>query len=420
MSPTATTADIIPILASADMATLVADVYNEDQGPRKGIFLTFQQASKLIAFHLPTKQLDQLFYFKRGFNNRVYLALCNDGSEYVIRLGGRFWDHTKIINEAHALSLARVVLGDVVDVPLFVGTSVEESKVHTDEASRIIPHDYIIMNRLPGVPLDTVWDQLSQEDKKTIVDQAAEIFSRLRSIELTSIGNFVSGSQDEPKVGALMEGGGGPFLRWGEFVAANIQKELGNLTKQESNFAEIMPHLPRIHALLAKVQSGELEKQFAAKANEEGEDTSERPISFLHGDFESRNILVVGTKITGLHDFEFAGGFPAEQEWCAGFEWLFARSEDPYDDSEQQKLMDMTEDEKEIREYFLRVLEERYGLLPYGPGHQEYKVVLYHCQSNIAPWWLPDRERNTWTEHQLQTLKTAATSLDKALTYLGC
>ncbi|KAG0303812.1 hypothetical protein BGZ97_001739 [Linnemannia gamsii] len=418
MSPTTTAAaDVIPILATADEATLIADVYNEAHGPRKGIYLTFQQATRLIAFHLPNKQLDQLFYFKRGFNNRVYLAHCSDGSEYVIRLGGRFWDHTKIINEAQALNLARAALGNIVAVPQFVGTSVEESKVHT-EASRIIPHDYIIMNRLPGVPLDTVWDALSQDDKKTIAAQVAEIFARLRSIKLTNIGNFVEGPQGEPKVGALMEGGGGPFLCWGEFVTANIQKELRVLTRYKSKFPEIMPYLPRIHALLDKVLSGELEKHFEAKATENGEDTSERPISFLHGDFESRNILVVGTKITGLHDFEFAGGFPAEQEWCAGFEWLFARSEDPY--AEQQKLRDMTVDEREIREYFLGILKESHGLLPYGPGHQEYKVVLYHCQSNIAPWWLLDPERNTWTERQVQSLKNAAASLDKALTYLGC
>ncbi|KAK3847016.1 MAG: kinase-like domain-containing protein [Linnemannia gamsii] len=415
-----TTPDLIPILASSDEAALATDVYNENQGPRKGISLTFHQAHRLIEFHLPKKQLDQLFYLKRGYNNRVYLAHCADGSEYIIRLGGRFWDHTKIINEAQALSLARAALRNVADVPLFVGTSVEESKVHTDEASRIIPHDYIIMDRLPGIPLDTVWDHLSKQDKKTIVDQAAEIFSRLRSIELTTIGNFVHGPQNEPQVGALMEGGGGPFLRWGDFISANIKKELRNLAQHESKFAEIMPYLPRIHALLDKVQSGELEKQFEEKAKEQGEDTSERPISFLHGDFESRNMLVVGTKITGLHDFEFAGGFPSEQEWCAGFEWLFARSEDPYDESEQQKMRDMTEDQKEIREYFMTILKEEHGMLPFGPGHQEYKVVLYHCQSNIAPWWLVDPERNTWTEHQVQTLRTAAASLDKALTFLGC
>ncbi|KAG0273535.1 hypothetical protein BGZ95_010666 [Linnemannia exigua] len=415
-----TTPDLIPILASSDEAALVTDIYNENQGPRKGIFLTFHQAHRLIEFHLPNKQLDQLFYFKRGYNNRVYLAHCADGSEFIIRIGGRFWDHTKIINEAQALSLARAALGNAVDVPLFVGTSVEESKVHTDKASRILPHDYIIMDRLPGVPLDTVWDDLSQQDKKTIVDQAAEIFSRLRSIELTTIGNFVQGPQNEPQVGALMEGGGGPFLRWGDFIGANIKKELRNLAKHESKFAEIMPYLPRIHALLDKVQSGLLEKQFEEKAKEQGEDTSERPITFLHGDFESRNILVVGTKITGLHDFEFAGGFPSEQEWCAGFEWLFARSEDPYDESEQQKMRDMTEDQKEIREYFMTTLKERHGMLPFGPGHQEYKVVLHHCQSNIAPWWLVDPDRNTWTEHQVQTLRTAAASLDKALTFLGC
>ncbi|KAF9931981.1 hypothetical protein FBU30_009160 [Linnemannia zychae] len=404
--------DIIPILSTSNEATLIAEVYDENQGPRK--------AQRLIEFHLPNKQLDQLFYLKRGYNNRVYLAHCSDGSEYILRLGGRFWDHSKITNEAQALNLARSALRDVVDVPLFVGTSIEEAKTHTEATSRIIPYDYIIMNRLPGVPLDSVWDDMSQEDKKTIVNQVVDIFSRLRSIELTSIGNFVTGSNNEPKVGALMEGGGGPFSRWGDFVAANIEKEIRILVRYEAKLPEMIQFKPRIHALLEKVRSGELENQFEDKANEEGEDTSERSISFLHGDFESRNMLVVGTKITGFHDFEFAGGFPSEQEWCAGFEWLFARSEDPFDESEQQKLKDMTEDQKEIREYFLRTLKEKHGLVPYGPGHQEYKTVLYHCQVNIAPWWLLDPERNTWTERQVQSLKTAAASLDKALTFLGC
>ncbi|KAF8935881.1 kinase-like domain-containing protein [Dissophora ornata] len=414
------TADIVVIPAAADEATLLADIYTEDQGPRKGIYLTFAKAQSLLEFHLPGKQLDQLSYFKRGYNNRVYLARCTDTSEYVIRLGGRFWDHKKITNEAQALGLARKALIDVVEVPKFVGTSIEESKVHTEESTRIIPYDYIIMSRLPGVPLDTVWDDMPQDDKKVVVDQVAEIFARLRSIELTTIGNFVSGSNGEPQVGSLMEGGCGPFKSWGEFVAGNIKQEIKYMLQAGEKFAETRSYLPRLEALIEKVESGELERQFAGKdALPEGV-AAESPISFLHGDFESRNMLVVGTKISGLHDFEFAGGFPSEQEWCAGFEWLFARAEDPYDEGEQGKLRDMTVDQKELLEYFLRVLKEKHAILPYGKGNQEFKVMLYHLQINIAPWWLRDPAREIWTEKQTRSMKTAADSLDKALQFLGC
>ncbi|KAG0197664.1 hypothetical protein BGX28_008814 [Mortierella sp. GBA30] len=414
---------IVPIPACADESSLAKDIYTETDGPRTGIFLTFEKAKSLIEFHLPGKQLDRLFYFKRGFNNRVYLAHCVDASEYVIRLGGRFWDHKKITNEVLALQLARIALDEIVDVPTIVGTSIEEAKAHVLESSRIIPYDYIIMSRLPGVPLDTVWESLSQTEKKVVVDQVAEIFSRFRSIALSAIGNFVigEGSTGEPEVGPLMEGGGGPFLTWREFAASVIEKEIRNMHRQEKIYIETKTYQSRLEALVHKVRSGELETQFeSARTDPRYHTELEKPISFLHGDFESRNILVVGTRIVGLHDFEFAGVFPSEQEWCAGFEWLFARAEDPYDDGEQQKLKDMTEDQKELQQYFLWILKDKYGLVQYGKECQEYKVVLYHLQVNIAPWWLGDTIREQWTEKQLKSMRTAAASLDKALTFLGC
>ncbi|KAI1321339.1 hypothetical protein EDD11_006676 [Mortierella claussenii] len=413
---------LVPIPPTANETVLANEIYFETQGPRRGIFLTFAKAAQLIEFHLPQKTLAELSYFTRGFNNRVYLARCTDGCEYVIRLGGRFWDHKKITNERLALDLARQALGHgVVEVPTFVGTSIEEAKVHTNQSDRIIPYDYIIMNRLPGVPLDSIWNDLSLEDKKIVVDQVAEIFARLRSIELNAVGNFVHGADGQLEVGPLMEGGGGPFANWGEFVSGNILQETKYLLQSKDNFAETLPFLPRIEALIAKVQSGELERQFGD--NEEPQEKKvgrERPISFLHGDMESRNMLVEGTQIVGFHDFEFAGGFPSENEWCAGFEWLFARAEDPYDKDEQQKLQNMTEEQKELLAYFLRILEDKHGILQYGRCNQEYKVVLYHLQVNIAPWWLRDPARKDWTEKQVQSMKAAASSLDKALTFLGC
>ncbi|KAF9357106.1 hypothetical protein BGX34_009599 [Mortierella sp. NVP85] len=377
---TANDTTIIP--SSADEETLVAHLYTEAQGPRKGIYLSFDQAQRLLHFHLPGKQLKELSYFNRGYNNRVYLACCTDASEYVIRLGGRFWDHRKITNEVQALALARKALGNVVQVPTIIGTSV-------DQTHKVISHDYIVMSRLPGVPLDSVWDDMSLEEQEKVVDQVAEIFARLRSIELPGIGNF------------------------------NIQKEIHWL-QSDGKFAETMAYLPRIETLVKTIESGDLEKRFQGMSTQDAVAVVGRPISFTHGDFESRNILVVGHKVVGLLDFEFAGGFPSEQEWCAGFEWLFARAEDPFDKGEQEKLKSMGQDQKQLLDYFLRILKDKHGIQQFGKDCEEYKVVLYHLQINMAPWWLRDTLKEDWTDKQRQSMTTAADSLDKALAFLGC
>ncbi|KAG0327657.1 hypothetical protein BG004_002735 [Podila humilis] len=427
----------VPIPVDAD-SSFFSNLYHETSGPRKDIYITHEQASRLIAFHLQ-KQLSQLFYFKRGYNNRVYLAQVNDDddedrrSEYIIRLGGRFWDHAKITNEVKAVQLARKALEDIVAVPTFVGTSLDEAKIHPNKADRIVPFDYVIMERLPGVPLDTVWDDLLLVQKKKIADQVAQIFVALRSIQLDAIGNFVQGSGNRSQIGPLMEGGQGPFASWGEFVAKNIRQEIEYMSRSHGdNFDDLKQFLPRLHRLVAKVLSGELERQFenhltstisgagALPTTTAIAPVEERPISFLHGDMESRNMLVIGSKIVGLHDFEFAGGFPSEHEWCAGFEWLFARAEDPFDEVEQRKLKEMTKDERELQEYFLGVLKNEYGILQFGENYQLYKVVLYHLQVNIAPWWLRDISKTEWTEGNHASLKVAMDSLDKSLKFLRC
>ncbi|KAG0257320.1 hypothetical protein DFQ27_005189 [Actinomortierella ambigua] len=547
--------DMIEISPDADEAQLVKDIYTETQGPRKGIYLTFSQAQGLLRHHnlLPPPTLSssssstenivhftRLLYVPRGYNNRVYLATCSDGSEYVIRLGGRFWDHRKITNEEGALHLARQALGDVVRVPRFLATSVtgshcrqrsqataeaeggnkKEPKGNTREEGEnekmdiTLQYDYVIMDRLPGVPLDTVWDSMSLEDKKVVVDQVVEIFARLQSIVVDKIGNFVKATENDDdgeqstvsgssnscrptfEVGALMEapeGKGGPYSSWRAFVANNLRQEIQlMLTAEGDRFAVLRQYLPRLEALVDKIESGQLEAQFsapnekkspflhkdgivplvpstspspssqshaAAIAHDGGdhphhnevEHQPNRPIRFMHGDFESRNMLVVGTRVTGLHDFEFAGAYPAEQEWCQSLEWITARAEDPFDEVIQESLRNLTDEQRAVRDYFLRGLQERHGVRPIGfvgcdgsssskekkkeedekdevvastdseeGGYLQYKVILYHLQVNVAPWWLRDTSSPELNEKETASLLNAARSLDQALKFLGC
>ncbi|KAF9565152.1 hypothetical protein BGW38_008911, partial [Lunasporangiospora selenospora] len=333
----------------------------------------------------------QLYYFDRGFNNRVYLACCDDGSEYVIRLGGRFWDHRKITNETQALEIARSALllnspknSTPVQVPTIIGTSIDESKEQPDPALRIIPHDYLIMNRLPGIPLDTVWDQLDKKEKLAITDQIVDVFAALQSIKLERLGNFVQGTPNaalEPGpeiVGPMMEGGGGPFSTWRELVAANIQRELQSLNKAQERIFELAEFKPRIQALLTKIENGQLEQMFATDvSSREKNQGSERDVAFVHGDFATRNFLIEGTQVVGLLDFEFAGAFPVEYDWCAGLDWLYADAIDPLDTkTAEERLAEMTDEQKELLAHFRQRLETRYGIRPLGvwPDDREYKV----------------------------------------------
>ncbi|KAF9971925.1 hypothetical protein BGZ73_005035 [Actinomortierella ambigua] len=481
--------DMTEISPEADEAQLLRDIYSETQGPRKGISLTFAQAQDLLRHHnlLPTpasshenmSRLAKLLYVRRGYNNRVYLATCTDGSSYVIRLGGRFWDYRKIINEEGALHLARDALRDVVRVPRFLATSAATRRgQHSRAAATMaevegtktthnpIPiYDYVIMDRLPGVPLDTVWDTMSFEDKKVVVDQVVEIFARLQLIPLDTIGNFVesaesnyqqfpmnntsittaTAAQSSYEVGALMEaveGKGGPYHSWCEFVASNVRQEIQTMLRHGDKFAILQQYLPRLEELAAKIESGELEARFSShemhhhhspQAADDG--LSNRPIRFMHGDFESRNILVDGTRLTGLHDFEFAGAYPVEQEWCQSLEWIAARAEDPFDDATQELLRNLTLEQRSLRDYFYQAMQERHGLRPVGApgdgsndsdreekmnsGYLQYKVVLYHLQANIAPWWLRDTASTALNEKETASLMNAARSLDQALKYLG-
>ncbi|KAK9693056.1 hypothetical protein K7432_014091 [Basidiobolus ranarum] len=386
------------------------ELYHETSGPRTGITLSFDDADRLIAHHVE-KKLDQLFYFKRGYNNRVYMARCTDGSEYIIRLSGKFWDHKKITNETMAIQLAKTVLEDIVQLPEVIGVSecTSQSIAHT----KIIPQDYIIMTRLSGVPMDSVWDELSLDDKRIIVRQVAQIFAALRSIKLTTIGNFIKGKDGQPEVGEFMESGMPAFGTWRDFTASNMENEIKLLRQNANNFYEILENLTRLEFLVEKIRSGELEQKFNSADVDEAK---ERPISFLHGDFESRNMLVIGTHITGLHDFEFAGAFPSENEWCAGFEWLFARSEDPFDEKEQTKVKNLTESQAELRNLLFAELK-RNGI-PIDNNHI-WKTMLYHAQANIAPWWLRENPRENWTEQDERSYTTAVASLTKTLEFFG-
>jgi len=68
----------------------------EKQTPTTGVHIDFATAKPLFAKHL-LKDITALEDVCSGFNNRSFFVTCSDGSEFVLRLGGRHWRKFKTV-----------------------------------------------------------------------------------------------------------------------------------------------------------------------------------------------------------------------------------------------------------------------------------------------------------------------------------
>ncbi|KAF9104457.1 hypothetical protein BGX27_010082 [Mortierella sp. AM989] len=59
-----------------------------------------------------------------------------------------------------------------------------------NNATNPVGAEYILMEKIPGVSLDTVWDRLSYEDKECIVTQVIDISLQLFHTTLDKIGGL--------------------------------------------------------------------------------------------------------------------------------------------------------------------------------------------------------------------------------------
>jgi aminoglycoside phosphotransferase (APT) family kinase protein len=141
---------------------------------------------------------------------------------------------------------------------------------------------YIIMSRAPGVVLESIWYTSNLETKERIVGQLVDYVKQMRTLKSpfgSTIGSVLGGPVFDCRL--YFMGVSGPFAN-----EDKMNKQLRYLRPLE-DWPDDVRHA---HSLTHE-------------------------IAFTHGDLAPRNIIVEGSTITAILDWESAGWFPAHWEY---------------------------------------------------------------------------------------------------------
>jgi aminoglycoside phosphotransferase len=295
----------------------------------------FNKQTRILMEHLPRIFLDiehanQVFHrlgltctsvqpLCLGSYSLIYVATVTDGTEYIIRAQYPWWKATKTRNEV--LCIDYINRHTSIPVPKVILWNDDDSEVGCE---------YIVMEKIPGVNLASVWNLLSSDEQQQIITQMAEIFVQFRRLSFDFVGSFTSETNNEQdiSIGPAVEQTMifatmtemiehlprkfqlstlcGPFSNIKDYLLARLNLELYCL----NHFRTLAPNAALIPKLKRYIQ------QFSDKFPPV---TKHIPIVLAHNDFRLANIIVEGTKITGVIDWEWAGAYPAFQEEIEDF-----------------------------------------------------------------------------------------------------
>lgn len=165
-------------------------------------------------------------------------------------------------------------------------TSIPVPKVYNSYVDQCSGHTFIVMEFVEGECLEDVWDDMDEQEKEVVIGQLKDIITQLRSIKGTFIGS-VDHTACEDQLFCDDLGSYGPY----EDEAA-FNNGIVRALKQSQNNTWV------------DVVADMVLKTF------KGHETV-----LTHGDFSPRNILVEGTKVTAILDWEMTGLFPEYWEY---------------------------------------------------------------------------------------------------------
>ena len=155
---------------------------------------------------------------------------------------------------------------------------------HDKETGRV----RIVMERIEGERLDHIWDKLTDEEKEFIICQLQGYFAELRQIEGSYIGS-VDGNFCEDQYFDDEPGQYGPYKDESEFVEG--------LVKAWSNGREDDALIYSLCQMALNIFKG-------------------HKVVMTHNDFDPRNILVQGSEVVAILDWEKSGFYPEFWEYC--------------------------------------------------------------------------------------------------------
>ncbi|KAB8220149.1 hypothetical protein BDV33DRAFT_172594 [Aspergillus novoparasiticus] len=407
--------------------------------PTHGVYFSRETIVSILESLVPGCNILAIDPLEHGksFNNRIYflkiyvpedllLHGLNNGAvnDLVLKFNGKFFDQTKSENEASCLSLLEYLVPEVPAPRVLAWSDSKKSVVHKltaagtpEEKEFGINSDadgqlqgWILMTRLPGVPLSTL--NLDTDKLKVVGEQLADIVYRWRESLPTwaSAGNLECGMphrKDQDPNSVEVAG-----LR----IASSSNMPGFGVKIVEPIISQLQYYRVRLETRLRKLQEldifagnrhliAPIREFIAVQLTQLGISNGKSLFLFTHYDLSPRNVLMSAdhTRITGVIDFEFSGFFPEldefvndsvanEGDWPNAFyEAYLSRLE----------VCGMKTPKKGIKEQ-----------------HWEEATWLSRLEDNIAPWWLenltPEDERKP-----SEDLRKAETMVLEAIQVLG-
>ncbi|CAG8453811.1 kinase-like domain-containing protein [Gigaspora rosea] len=272
---------------------------DSEDSVRLDINLEALQESASKVFHMQCISIQK---FSEGGFHKVYILTMENGKEYIGRVALPEYPRWKTESEVAVIEYVRL------------NTNIPVPKIYYWNSSIDNPvgAEYILMERLPGRRLCNVWSDYTMEKKKIILSKVIDIQLALKKLTFSKIGSvfFDGKSNDQFKVGQVVEidffvnGRAtllmerGPFNTTKEYILTAIRNQIlyCRTFKSQDQQNRLIPMYEKLSKLVPKYFPDDERNKFA----------------LTHGDFDSSNILVDDTEITGVIDWECSGVFPME------------------------------------------------------------------------------------------------------------
>lgn len=144
-------------------------------------------------------------------------------------------------------------------------------------------HTRIIMQLVEGDCLEDVWDKFDESQKQSIIDQLRGFFTQMRNIKGPFVG-CIDGTACEDNI--FTDLSYGPYENEDQFNEGIVRALKGC---RQGSWVDLVCEMVRTF--------------------------KDHEIVFTHGDFAPRNILVQGTKVVAVLDWEMSGFYPEYWEY---------------------------------------------------------------------------------------------------------
>lgn len=177
-------------------------------------------------------------------------------------------------------------------------TTIPVPKVHNAYVDDVTGHAVIIMDFVEGEGLDGAWEHMAPEERDTVIQQLRDYVAQLRRFK----GDFI-GSVDGSSCNDQYFYEGGPAAAT---TTATTNSRYGPYdTEEDFN--------------LGMVRAMKKDRPFAFvdwTCDIWMDTMTDHEIVLTHGDLDPRNILVQGSKVVAILDWEYAGFYPEYWEYC--------------------------------------------------------------------------------------------------------